>query len=116
MVTSAPSAGNTRRNGIPLAIYGVEAGMVATAAGAWVSSGTSGPGRLVIWAVVSTALAVAAAWFAVPAVTVLMRIAGFELNRRRRVSRLPVVFPAASPGPGGSAQQGAADRDHHGPG
>lgn len=93
--------------------------MVAAAAGAWVSSGTSGLGRLVIWAVVSAALAVAAAWFAVPAVTVLMRIARIRSeppSAGEPVSRLPVVFPAASLAPYHNAQHGSGKRNRYGPG
>jgi predicted membrane-bound mannosyltransferase len=90
--------------------------MVAAAAGAWVSSGTSGPGRLVIWAVVSAALAAAAAWFAVPAVALLTRLAGYGWSRRRQLSRLPVVLPAAPLAPYHNGQHGSGKRNRYGPG
>jgi hypothetical protein len=61
------------RRGLVRGAYCVEAGITATAAGAWVSSGFSGPLRAVVWIGVTAALAVTAAWLAEPAVTALSR-------------------------------------------
>ncbi len=70
-----------------LVVYGVDAGIVTTAVGDWVSSGWSGASRLVIWISVTAALAIGAAWVAEPAVTLLARCLQERRGRRSAVSR-----------------------------
>src|ERR1700742_1384489 len=57
------------RNRLAFGIYCAEAGVVATAAGAWATVSLSGPLRAAVWAGVTAALALGAAWLSRPAVT-----------------------------------------------
>lgn len=71
----ASDVSRRRRPGSRLALgtYCVEAGITSTAAGAWASAGLSGSLRATVWIGVTAVLALAAAWLAEPAVTVLDR-------------------------------------------
>jgi hypothetical protein len=73
-VAGRPSGAGGRRwpgRGLVRGAYCVEAGITATAAGAWASSEFSGSLRAVVWIGVTTALAAIATWLAEPAVTAL---------------------------------------------
>lgn len=71
-VQSASPPGLSRpRNGLAFGIYCAEAGVVATAAGAWAAVSLSGPLRAAVWTSVTALLAVGAVWLSRPAVTVL---------------------------------------------
>lgn len=63
-----PSRAERRRDGLVLVTYWLEAGAVSTAAGAWASTAVSGRWRIIAWAGVTTALAVAAIVVAGPVV------------------------------------------------
>ena len=72
LAASRPSgASGWPGRGLVRGAYCVEAGITATAAGAWASSGFSGSLRAVVWIGVAAALAAAATWLAEPAVTAL---------------------------------------------
>ena len=75
LAASQASDVGRRRPGSRLALgtYCVEAGITSTAAGAWASAGFSGSLRAAVWIGVTAVLALAAAWLAEPAVTVLDR-------------------------------------------
>jgi hypothetical protein len=75
LATSQASDTGRRRpgGGLALGTYCVEAGITSTAAGAWASAGFSGSLRAAVWIGVTAVLALAAAWLAEPAVTVLDR-------------------------------------------
>jgi hypothetical protein len=79
LAASKPSGPGGRQwpgRGLVGGAYCVEAGITATAAGAWASSGFSGSLRAVVWIGVTTALAAAAAWLAEPVVAALGQCAG----------------------------------------
>lgn len=80
--TSLPAAGAPPRadarpplfrSALPLAAYGLTAGIVTTSAGLWASSGLSGAAQLTVWAGVSAVLALSAVWLAEPIVSLLTR-------------------------------------------
>jgi hypothetical protein len=72
----------SRRSGLALVTYWVEAGVVSTAAGAWASTAFPRSLRILIWAGVTTLLAAAAIWAGEPAIAFLSR--HYEAARRRR--------------------------------
>jgi hypothetical protein len=63
----------TRRLGLQLLVYGATAGLVTTALGAFVSSGLTGPAKIVLWVLVTGVLAVGAIGLSDPVVVVLVR-------------------------------------------
>jgi hypothetical protein len=68
---SSPPAPKRRPSRLAFGIYCAEAGVAATAAGAWAAAGLSGLLRVTVWTGVTAVLAVGAIWFSQPAVTVL---------------------------------------------
>lgn len=68
------------RRVLPLAVYGLAAGSVTTAAGLWASSRLSGTARLVAWIGVTAVLAIGAMWGAEPAIGILGRC--YQRGRR----------------------------------
>jgi hypothetical protein len=112
-IGSSPQLGaNTRWNGLRPIIYRIEAGIIAAAVGAWVSSPASGAVRLAIWSAVTAILAVAASWFAEPVVALLMRIIRYGWNHRPPLSRLPISSTAAAAYPG-TAHKRRSESERH---
>jgi hypothetical protein len=73
-----------RRTGLAIVTYWVEAGVISTAAGAWAATVLSGQLRILLWAGVTTVLAVAAILVADPAIALLARCYQMPLRRRPR--------------------------------
>jgi hypothetical protein len=85
LATSQHSGAGARQrygSGLALCAYCVEAGITATAVGAWASSGFSGVLRAVTWIGITALLALGATWLAEPAVTALERCLRITTARR----------------------------------
>jgi len=73
------------RERLAMVTYWIEAGVVSAAAGAWAATALSGHLRILLWAGVTTALAVTAILVAEPAIALLARCYQTPLSRRPRI-------------------------------
>ena len=65
-----------------LVVYGVVAGIAASALGAWASSRLAGSARIAAWLAVTAVLALSFAWFAERVVLLLIRCLRYGFDGR----------------------------------